>query len=33
VFTSAPLNDVFQHPLTIGTDPATGYATVTPIRR
>jgi len=33
VLASAPLDQVFRHPLAIGTDPITGSATVTPIRR
>lgn len=33
VFATAPLDDVFDHPLLIGSDPTTGSATVTPIRR
>ena len=32
VFASAPLDRIFKHPLTIGTDPTTGYPTVTPVR-
>ncbi len=33
VYATALLDDVFDHPLMIGSDPTTGSATVTPIRR
>ncbi len=32
VYTTAPLDRIFEHPLTIGNDPQTGYTTVTPVR-